>query len=332
MLTEAAPTLSLDLFAVPGVASLVLAEDAPELSSTLSPDAASLVLSEAAPRVTPFFPGAASLVLSPVAPTAPIGRTIIPGVASLVLSEDPPAVTTPTGATVPPASLVFSEDPPAVDHLITLYEVDCIEPSKGQAVLKFSRVDPATLPRDVEVQFVDVVQNYAMIPQNARHLQARVKNGRTESHASTTATMKSSLSIDFLITASEARTLAFDLLYRAWTEAVSMEFIHPSLELEAGDTFQMIGRFGSLIGRIDEAVWTKNRTSAIKATLLAPPGPVMAADDPSNAFGDGAVMNAQVGIGLWGGVPGFLLAHVVLKKKKTATPPTPAVEFLAGSS
>jgi hypothetical protein len=238
--------------------------------------------------------------------------------------------------------------------LISLAEVDCIEPARGQPVLKFSRVDPSQLPREVEVQYIDPTQNYAMVAQGARHHQARIKNGIVEVHASTTATMKSSIAIDFEIGAAEARTMAFDMLYRAWTEAVSVEFVHPDLRLESGDVFTMAGRFGSLVGRIDEQTWTKQRTNSIKATLLAPVGPAMGSDDaapePSNAI----KMRTNIGIGIWGDLgawgqpiptpsdgsccspvtPADSLAlipgvHIVLKRK-TSSPA--AVEFLAGAS
>ena len=282
---------------MPSDASLALAEDAPALWLTLGPDAAALTLSPNVIQRWEFTPDSSSL--------------------SLLID----------GASVGSAGS-------AVDVLSTpsviLYEVDCIEPSPGQTVLTFSRVDPAQLPREIEIQYIDRIQNYAAISQTARHHQSRIKNGTTEAHASTTATLKSSLGLDFIITASEARTLAFGLLYRAWTEAVSFEFTHPNLAIEAGDTFQLIGRFGSLIGRVDEQVWTKQRTNQIKATLLAPPGPVMAADDSAITFGDGAVGQAYVGVAIWGGVPGLpKQAHITLKKKKSTA--TPAVQFGAGS-
>ncbi len=245
-----------------------------------------------------------------------------------------------------------SATPPIVPPIV-LYEVDCIEPGKGQPVLKFSRVDPAQLPREFELQFVDATQNYAMVTQSARHQQGRIKDGIPEKHAAVTATSKSSTAIDFLITAQEGRTMAFDLLYRAWTEAVSLQFIHPNLALESGDAFEMIGRFGSLIGRIDEQVWTKQRTSQISATLLAPVGPAMGADDTLGLPPNSVEIRANIGIGIWGGFGAWgtvtpadasatccaapeaqgtlttgISTHIRLKKKASTAP---AVEFLAGA-
>jgi hypothetical protein len=167
--------------------------------------------------------------------------------------------------------------------LIILFEADCIvshttDGKPEQPAIRFSRTDPTTLPREVEVQYSDLDEDYAIIPQAARQLYARIKGGIPEVYASASATQKMSVTSSFGIRANEAITLAYDMLYRLWTQTVLIEFEHPNLRFEAGDVFVLIGSFGQVIGRIDEAVWTKSRTNHIKATALSAIGPPLIAD------------------------------------------------------
>src|SRR5258707_623994 len=81
------------------------------------------------------------------------------------------------------------------DALIIDYEVnevDCIRRGTSPAV-SLSRVDPASLPRQVEIQYVDPARDYATTSQVARHTAAPKTNTQL------------SVSIDFIISAQQAR-------------------------------------------------------------------------------------------------------------------------------
>jgi hypothetical protein len=207
--------------------------------------------------------------------------------------------------------------------LITIFQTECVvshrdDGTPEQPAVKFTRTDPTSLPREIEVQYSDIDQDYAVVPQIAKQQYGRIKNGIPEPYAAATSTQKMSITSAFGIRASGALTLAYDLLYRLWTETITIEFEHPDLRLEAGDVFVLIGDFGQVIGRIAEATWTKNRTSQIKAVALAVAGPPLIADSgfPSTRGSQTTSGSPNVGIGI---LPPPSGAHIVGAQDQSPT-------------
>lgn len=149
---------------------------------------------------------------------------------------------------------------------VEIAEADCIRRGKAPAV-SFSRVDPSSLPLQVEIQYIDPVRNYATSTQIARHPAAPRTN------------TKLSVSIDFVISAQQARDMAFDLLYRLWAQQLQLGFEHPDMRIEPGDTFRLTctkGVFVCIV--VSQTLNMPQRTNSIKATiLLASKGQTIAA-------------------------------------------------------
>jgi hypothetical protein len=168
-----------------------------------------------------------------------------------------------------------------------LNQTDCIVSKspdgapQGPAV-KFNRIDPSSLPREIEIQYSDKIEDYAIVNQNAVQQYGRLKNGIPEVYASASATQKVSVTSSFGISAAQAITLAYDTLYRLWSETLTAEFEHPDLAIESGDIGSVSGGFGEVVIRVDQQLWTKNRTNQIKATALAVAGPPLVADTGTN--------------------------------------------------
>lgn len=151
---------------------------------------------------------------------------------------------------------------------VAINEVDCIRRGKSPAI-QFSRVDPSLLPRQVEIQFGDPDRNYATNTQVARHTSAPRTNTQI------------SVAIDFIISAQQARDLAFDLLFRLWAQQLNLAFEHPDIRIEPGDTIELTSSQGVFVLLV-----TKNtinmpaRTNTIYATiLLASRGQTIAAPE-----------------------------------------------------
>lgn len=137
-----------------------------------------------------------------------------------------------------------------------LNETDCIRRSGAPAV-QLSRVDPASLPRQVEIFHIDPDRDYAISSQVARHTAAPTTNSQI------------SLSIDFIISTQQARDLAFDLLYRIWAQQMALSFEHPNMNIAPGDTFTLTttrGTFTCLVG--SNRLNMPARTNTIAATIL----------------------------------------------------------------
>ncbi len=127
---------------------------------------------------------------------------------------------------------------------VVIQQADCIIRSPTDPSIKFTRVDPLSLPRQVEVQYVDPDRVYATNTQNAKHQGARIYNGR------------SSISIDFIVSADQARTMAYDVLYRLWAQQLSFEFEHRDLRIEPGDVVQLVADQGIYVGLVQESLVT----------------------------------------------------------------------------
>jgi len=145
------------------------------------------------------------------------------------------------------------------DALVIDYEIDetdCIRRGQAPAVA-FSRVDPTSLPRQVEIQYIDPDRNYATTTQVARHTAAPRTNTQL------------SVSIDFIISAQQARDMAFHLLYRIWSQQLILGFEHPDLSIEPGDTIRLTTSQGVFVILVaSQTLNFPQRTNSIKATIL----------------------------------------------------------------
>ncbi len=151
---------------------------------------------------------------------------------------------------------------------VEINETECIRRSKAPAV-SFSRVDPSSLPRQVEVQYIDPVRDYANSSQIARH------------HAAPRSNTQISVSLDLVISAQQARDIAFDLLYRLWSQQLLLAFEHPNMAIEPGDTFRLTSTKGVFICIVvGQTLNMPQRTNSIRATvLLASKGQTIAASN-----------------------------------------------------
>ncbi len=149
---------------------------------------------------------------------------------------------------------------------VEINETECI-PRGPSAAIQFSRVDPASLPRQVEVQYIDAFRDYATSSQIARHTAAPRSNTQI------------SVSLDLVITAQQARDIAFDLLYRLWAQQLLLAFEHPDMTIEPGDTFRLTCTKGVFICLVvGQTLNMPHRTNSIRATiLLASKGQTIAA-------------------------------------------------------
>ncbi len=159
------------------------------------------------------------------------------------------------------------------DDLVIDFEIDetddnCIRRDKGPTV-QFSRVDPAMLPRQVEIFHIDPDRAYAYSSQVARHPSAPHSNPPL------------STAIDFTISAQQARDLAFDLLWRLWAQQLGLTFEHKDLRIEPGDTIRLTCSRGVFVVLVtNSTINMPARTNTIVATiLLASRGQTMAAPE-----------------------------------------------------
>ncbi len=152
-------------------------------------------------------------------------------------------------------------------------EVDCIRRGDSPAVM-LSRVDPASLPRQVEIQYGDPERDFATTTQVARHTAAPRTNTQI------------SVLIDFIISAQQARDMAFDLLYRLWSQQLGLTFEYPDMTIEPGDTVRLTtgrGIFDCLV--TGNTLNFPARTNTITATiLLTSKGVTVTAPEADNPF------------------------------------------------
>lgn len=139
---------------------------------------------------------------------------------------------------------------------VEISETDCIRRGQNPAIY-LPRAEPASLPRQVEVQYIDPERDYAVATQVARHTAAPLTNTQI------------SISLDFVISAQQARDLAFDLLYRLWSQQLSLRFEHPDMRLEPGDTIRLTSTVGVFVCIITSQILNMpSRTNTITATIL----------------------------------------------------------------
>lgn len=156
-------------------------------------------------------------------------------------------------------------------------ETDCIRRNEAPAVA-LSRVDPSALPRQVEIQHIDPDRDYAVSTQVARHTAAPTTNTQI------------SVAIDFIISAQQARDMAFDLLYRIWSQQLVLGFEYPDMTIEPGDTIRLTttrGVFTCIVA--SQILNMPARTNSIKATILLTSKGVTVTAPEADPFTDTAV-------------------------------------------
>jgi hypothetical protein len=141
-----------------------------------------------------------------------------------------------------------------IDAIIN--QADCIRRGTSPAIA-WSRVDPVTLPREVEIQSIDPDRQYATTPQSARFPGVPTTNS------------KISISLPVVISAQQSRDLAWDILARIWSQTLSCAFEHKDRRLQEGDVLQVNCNQGVYIVLVQIVTYnTKQRTVSIQATAL----------------------------------------------------------------
>jgi len=143
---------------------------------------------------------------------------------------------------------------------------DCIPAGQGAPAINFSRVDPMALPRQVELQYVSWDRNFAINTQYAVNQGAKAQQSIM------------SVQCDFILDDATARTLAYDLLFRIWSQQLSLTFEHPDLTIEPSDIVQVNADQGSFVVQITTSMITKEpmdnsgigRTNQLTGQLLLP--------------------------------------------------------------
>lgn len=168
----------------------------------------------------------------------------------------------------------------------SLVQADLVT-QNGAAAITFERIDPASLPREVELQYQDPDRDFAVNTQYGRNDGAggapatKVKDvtfrNRVKGGAGAKTKLRLSAAINFIIDAATARTMAFDYLFRQYAEQLKMTFETTNLQIEPADTFSLTCDQGTFTGIVDTSTITKTRTNMIAATILLTSGGVTAA-------------------------------------------------------
>lgn len=149
-----------------------------------------------------------------------------------------------------------------VDAIIN--QADCIPPDDKTPAIQFTRVDPMSLPRSVELQYISFDRNFAINTQYAHNEGAKTQQAIM------------SVQSDFILTDAVARKLAYDLLYRMWQQQLTISFEHRDLTLEPGDVVQIQTDAGVYVIQILTSMITKEpndssgsgRTNLLSGQLL----------------------------------------------------------------
>lgn len=139
---------------------------------------------------------------------------------------------------------------------LEITEDECILRGKNNPRAHYARLDPMSLPRTIEVQYIDPDRLFAVNTQPCTH------HGATRNHG------KLSIAMAFIIHNDTARKLGFDLLYRIWAQQLSVQFEHPNPNIEPADVLQLTGNRGTHTLLVKESILTKERTSQVKAVVL----------------------------------------------------------------
>lgn len=149
------------------------------------------------------------------------------------------------------------------DDLVIDLEVsqaDCIVKQSGNGAsspaILFDRQDVSTIPRDVEIQYYDPDRVFAVTTQLA-HNEAAPK-----------ANPKVSIALDLCLSADQARAIALEYLFRMWARPLELNYELPDLRIEPGDVHRVTCDQGVFVVLVQQATYTPDRTTVIKATAL----------------------------------------------------------------
>lgn len=140
---------------------------------------------------------------------------------------------------------------------LVIAEDECILADPTQPAIKLSRIDPLSVPREIEIQYIDPGANFATNTQLARQPGAPQHQGRR------------SMQVDFVLDAATARTLAFNVLARLWAQSLQLDFEHPDIRVEPADVVQInTNNQGTYFVQIVESLITKDKTNQLKGQTL----------------------------------------------------------------
>lgn len=131
----------------------------------------------------------------------------------------------------------------------TVLQKDCIPQDVNTPAIQFNRVDPMSLPRSVELQYISFDRNFAMNTQYAHNEGAKTQQAVL------------SVQCDFILSDATARKLAYSLLYRMWQQQLSVSFEHPDLTIEPADIVELQSDAGTFLVQILTSMITKEPNS-----------------------------------------------------------------------
>lgn len=169
-----------------------------------------------------------------------------------------------------------------VDGFIS--QSDCVPMSNSGATALFSRLDPASLPREVEIAYMDPERALNISTQVARYPGAPLNVARL------------SASIDFVISPDAARSMAYEWLYRIWAAQLSVSFQVPVSKniYEPGDVIAFSatsGRAYTLL--IQDSVITSQRTNMMRGTVLLTRGGFTVTGGVSSSITGGSILSSS---------------------------------------
>lgn len=162
------------------------------------------------------------------------------------------------------------------DSLVIDYNINqtaCVT-RNGAPAVAFHRTDPETLPGQIELQYIDPARDFGITTQYARHRYAKQLAQQAAADltatvpAATSTRVSASIQVDFILSADQARELAYDYIYRLWSQQLAVQFEHVDLSIEPGDTIQLTADQGIFTLLVNESTITKARTNMITATVL----------------------------------------------------------------
>lgn len=150
-------------------------------------------------------------------------------------------------------------------------ETDCI--ARNGPAIQYNRIDIENLPREIEIQYLDPDRQFSFNVQKARHAGARRRDSGTRvayghTYDASKTSVIQTVTLDFVLDADTARTMAFDYLYRIWSQQLSISFEHKDLRIEPGDVIKLTADQGIFTVLVQESTITKARTNLIAATVL----------------------------------------------------------------
>lgn len=138
---------------------------------------------------------------------------------------------------------------------LEIAEADCIS-RNGAPAIQFQRDDQVMIPRQVEIQYYDPDRQFAITSQFARD------PGQPATNSWLSATL------DFVLSADQARQIAFDWLFRMKQQQLTLAFEHNDIRIEPGDVLRITADQGIYTVLVTQATITKARTVMVSAVAL----------------------------------------------------------------